>query len=800
MTPQLLAVAQKAASCTSETICQPSECGNRYNLYCPQSMPKASTFLWNQNMLLQVNCRGYVVAKYMDVDVSQYSYAPNIEARTFFQPEQPFYAHHPGRFFYLLDNDTNELFSAPYEPVRNIPKSFTFSAGASDARWYLNFDGITVEVKVELAEDDVLEIWSVKLKNESSKRRSLKLFPYFTIGFMSWMNQSARFDEDLNALIAECVTPYQKLDDYARVKTFKDKTFLLCEKVPQGWETGRERFEGEGGLSNPDGIRNGLSNKVANYESPVGVVQHDVLLDSNEVQDFKFLFGPAQTTDDIKNYRDRYFGQNVVSPHTPSKLEREIVLCKQQLQISSPDAKFDNFVNNWLPRQLFLHGETNRLTHDPQTRNYLQDNMGMSYLYPEVMKKALCRTLSQQNLDGSLPDGVLLNEQTSLKYINQVPHTDHNIWLPVCLEVYLNETADYDILDLSISSVCGTHTATIGQRITLAMKWLINNRDERGLSLISQGDWCDPMNMVGPKGKGVSGWLTIATAHAVHIWSKILKHVGHNRISEQMLEAYDSLKLAAQTHLWDETWFVRGISDEGKVFGKASDDEGKIFLNPQSWAILANIVSDDQRESLLASIDTHLITPYGPEMLTPPFTRMHEHIGRVTQKFPGSSENGSVYNHAAIFYIYSLYKIEDADRAFKLLKAMLPGESHADLIQRGQLPIFIPNYYRGAYKLIPDMAGRSSQMFNTGTVSWYYRCVLEGLVGFEGHADGVSIRPCLPSDWNYLQAQRKFRGANFDIKIERGSKKEIRVNGELIKGSDITDIKSGETYNVLIKI
>ena len=274
--------------------------------------------------------------------------------------------------------------------------------------------------------------------------------------------------------------------------------------------------------------------------------------------------------------------------------------------------------------------------------------MGMSYLKPNVMKEALSRALSQQNPDGSLPDGILLNDQTSLKYINQIPHTDHNIWLPVCLEVYLNETADYDFLNTSIVSNGGTSRATVAERITQAMEWLIKNRDHRGLSFISQGDWCDPMNMVGPKGKGVSGWLTIATAHALNIWAAITSHIDDAKISERMSAAYHDVKTAVQTHLWDGHWFVRGISDEGIVFGKAEDEEGAIFLNPQSWAILAEIVSDEQRESILEAIDNHLVTPYGPEMLSPPFTKMHEHIGRVTQKFPGSSENGSVYNLSLI--------------------------------------------------------------------------------------------------------------------------------------------------------
>ena len=392
----------------------------------------------------------------------------------------------------------------------------------------------------------------------------------------------------------------------------------------------------------------------------------------------------------------------------------------------------------------------------------------------------------------------MLNAQTSLKYINQVPHTDHNVWLPIALEVYLDETSDYDLLDLAISSPNGIETVT--QRITKAMDWLMENRDERGLTLIAQGDWCDPMNMVGPKGKGVSGWLTIATAHALKVWANILTQAGRKDASEKIMTAYEQVKIAVQTHLWDEDWFIRGISDDGVIFGKSTDEEGTIFLNPQSWALLADIVTEEQRESLLNAIDTNLLTPYGPEMLSPPFTKMHEHIGRVTQKFPGSAENGSVYNHAAIFYIYSLFKIEDGDRAFELLKSMLPGRNPQDLLQRGQIPIFIPNYYRGAYKSLPNTAGRSSQMFNTGTVSWYYRCVLEGLVGFRGHINGVSIQPCLPSNWDRLSARRKFRGADFNIEIKRGSQKAIVVNGKPLSGHNITNIKSGHHYDVQVMI
>ena len=88
-------------------------------------------------------------------------------------------------------------------------------------------------------------------------------------------------------------------------------------------------------------------------------------------------------------------------------------------------------------RQVYYHGDVNRLTTDPQTRNLLQDHMGMAYLQPRTARAALLRALSQQEASGAMPDGILLVEGAQLKYINQIPHTDHCVWLPIFLQAYL---------------------------------------------------------------------------------------------------------------------------------------------------------------------------------------------------------------------------------------------------------------------------------------------------------------------------------------------------------------------------
>ena len=241
---------------------------------------------------------------------------------------------------------------------------------------------------------------------------------------------------------------------------------------------------------------------------------------------------------------------------------------------------------------MFYHADVNRLSTDPQTRNYLQDNMGMSYIRPQVARDAFVHALGQQEASGAMPDGILLNDEAELKYINQIPHTDHCVWLPVCLQAYLDETGDDALLDVPVAGVNDGQTLSVFERISGAMRWLLQARDERGLSFIAQGDWCDPMNMVGYKGRGVSGWLSVATSYALALWSGVCERRGEAGLAQAFRAGAAEINAAVNRHLWDGRWFARGITDDDVVFGIARDSEGRIFLNPQSWAILAGAADD----------------------------------------------------------------------------------------------------------------------------------------------------------------------------------------------------------------
>ncbi|QBE64095.1 GH36-type glycosyl hydrolase domain-containing protein [Pseudoduganella lutea] len=782
-------------------LLRPSADGQRYELLSPTAMPRAAGFLWNRKMMIQVNCRGYAVAQFMQPEPAKYSYAPNLEAKTFMQPEQGYYAHHPGRFFYVKDEETGELFSAPHEPVRAAPDRFEFSAGKSDMAWTVDALGIRIELAMGLPVDDVAELWSLKVTNLSGRPRRLSVYPYFTIGYMSWMNQSAEYRADLGGVVASCVTPYQKVADYFKQKDFKDRTCFLCERAPDAWEVAQEAFEGEGGLHAPSALQGELlAGGDARYETPVAAVQYRLALAADASEEYRFLFGPAFDDAEIAALRERYLSAAGFA-RARGEYAAYIAAGAGCVTVSTPDPEFDNFVNHWLPRQVYYHGGSNRLTTDPQTRNYLQDNMGMSFVHPPVARGAFVHALSQQEPSGAMPDGILLVEGAELKYINQVPHTDHCVWLPVCLKAYLDETADWALLDEVVTDREG-HGQTVAQRIGRAMDWLLAERDERGLSYIAQGDWCDPMNMVGYKGKGVSGWLTVAAAYALNLWADMCAQHKDEEGARHFRAGAQAMNDAANEHLWDGRWFARGITDDGVVFGVADDKEGRIWLNPQAWSMLSGAASAAQRASMVEEVAQQLHTPYGVQMFAPPFSKMRDDVGRVTQKHPGSAENGAVYNHAAAFYIYSLYDGADGERAWDLMRKMIPGPDETDYLRRGQLPVFIPNYYRGAWREYPRTAGRSSHLFNTGTVSWIYRCVIEGLCGLVGDAEGLRIAPQLPAAWNGMRAVRTFRGATFEVSIQRGDVRgvQVRCDGTLLPAARVTGIEAGRTYRLEVTV
>ncbi len=129
-----------------------------------------------------------------------------------------------------------------------------------------------------------------------------------------------------------------------------------------------------------------------------------------------------------------------------------------------------------------------------------------------------------------------------------------------------------------------------------------------------------------------------------------------------------------------------GIHRRRRPFGSHRDEEGRIFLNAQSWAIISGTANPERTAACIDSVEKHLSTPSGPMMLAPAYTRMRTDIGKLSQKCPGRLENGSVYSHAVTFYAYALYLARRPGEAIAPLRMLLSGSETNPVTRSGQLP------------------------------------------------------------------------------------------------------------------
>lgn len=56
----------------------------------------------------------------------------------------------------------------------------------------------------------------------------------------------------------------------------------------------------------------------------------------------------------------------------------------------------------------------------------------------------------------------------------------------------------------------------------------------------------------------------------------------------------ERVKEVCNKELWDEEWFIRGITKNGRKIGTNQDKEGKVHLESNSWAVLSGAASPEK--------------------------------------------------------------------------------------------------------------------------------------------------------------------------------------------------------------
>ena len=117
------------------------------------------------------------------------------------------------------------------------------------------------------------------------------------------------------------------------------------------------------------------------------------------------------------------------------------------------------------------------------------------------------------------------------------------------------------------------------------------------------------------------------------------------------------------THGRDTDHYIYGINDWGERVGSYDTPTGNIFLNPQTWAVLAGIA--DSNDELLDLAERELRCPFGYVQQKPCYCEPDPHLGRISYFGKGFYENGSVYNHGVAFKIVADCVAGRGDHAYR---------------------------------------------------------------------------------------------------------------------------------------
>lgn len=135
-------------------------------------------------------------------------------------------------------------------------------------------------------------------------------------------------------------------------------------------------------------------------------------------------------------------------------------------------------------------------------------------------------------------------------------------------------------------------------------------------------------------------------------------------------------------------WYARALSSKGNV-GTQDSAGSKIYLNAQTWAVLAGVADGDRLSQVLEAVDS-MEQDFGFPLNLPPYPEYDAHVGRMSGMLPGLFENGGVYCHATGFKILMDCCTGRGEKALKTLKRLCLTAKRTRRRSPGQNLMYLP--------------------------------------------------------------------------------------------------------------
>lgn len=726
----------------------------------------------------------------------------------------------PGRYVYIKDNESGDFWTNSWAPVSKPLDSFKYECrhGTAYTRITSEYSGIKSEALYFVPKDATYEIWRVKVTNTSDKPRKLSVTSY-----VEFTNEPNYEQDQINLQYTLFISRTYFKGNFIQQKINenfndpnKERFFGLAGGEISSYCGDRDRFVGRyRGYENPVGIAEGLKNDLNYNSNSCGALQSDITLQAGETKELIYILGqkPEKTAAEIiENYKDTSIVEKQLSElkeYWHSKLNN--------LQVHTPDDKFNNMVNVWNSYQCFITFIWSRaasfqycgLRNGFGYRDTVQDIQGIIHLAPEMALEQIRFMLSAQVTNGAGLPLVKYNHKAGQEntpddpdYAKETGHpsyrADDALWLFPTVSKYISETGDAAFLDEEIPYANNGEKGSVYDHLKRAISFSENNLGNHGMPAGLHADWNDCLRL-GKKGE--STFVAFQLIYAI----KILRVYAEGKNDTEYIKHLDEL-LAKQKEVisdcWNEDRWLRGYKEDGEIIGQRTDLEANMWLNPQSWGIISGASTKEQGEISMDSVYRELNTPYGIQVMNPPYHH-HAFNGALMQCFNDyTKENAGIFSQPQGWAILAESLIGRGDRAFEYWKEACPAYMNDDADRRVLEPYVHGQFIEGGGS---PFAGRAHVHWLTGTASTVMVGTTEGILGLKPEIKGLVIDPSIPSNWKEYTMKKTFRGKqlNVTVKNPNGSVhgvKSVIVNGEKIEGLLILESILKSENDVLIEM
>ena len=722
-----------------------------------------------------------------------------------------------GLYYFIKDGDT--VWNPGWMPTKTELDDYKCRHGLGYSVFEGKKNGISAVLTDFVPMGTACEVNKLTLTNESDEKRDFTLFSYVEFCLWNAMDDMTNFQRNFSTGEVEIhgSTIYHKTEYRERRNHYA--IFSVNADI-DGFDTDRDSFLGAYGENRaPEVVMTGKAkNSVASGWAPVGSHQINISLAPGESRDLVFVLGYVENKKDEKweglNKVNRKPAEAMLAKFdTTEKADQALADLKaywnsllSHFTVSSSEGKLDRMVNVWHQYQCMVTFNMSRSASYFESgigrgmgfRDSCQDLLGFVHLIPDRARQRILDIASTQFEDGSAYHQYQPLTKKGNADIGS-GFNDDPLWLIAGTAAYIKETGDYSILDEITPYDNDASKATdFMEHLRRSFNYTVNHLGPHGLPLIGRADWNDCLNLNCFSEEPGESFQTFGpsegpNAESVFIAGMFVKYgkdyaaiCRHRGLEEEAKEAEKQIEKMEQTVLdagWDGEWYLRAYDHYKHKIGSKECEEGKIFIEPQGFCVIAEIgLKDGYCLKAMESVEKHLDTKYGIVLLQPCYTRYHVELGEITSYPGGYKENAGIFCHNNPWISIAETVVGRGNRAWQVYTRTCP----AYIEDISEIHRTEPYVYSQmiAGKDAPNF-GEAKNSWLTGTAAWTFLDVSQYILGIRPDYDGLVVDPCIPASLDGFSAKRDFRGVTYHITVKNPNGAEKGVASMTVDGTPV---------------